>query len=118
MRLKYVVFPEPFGPMIAFTEPVSISRLISLTATSPPKLLVNPLVFRMKSFVEGKQSSSHVSINRWQFSIRKSVANNISFGISFKWTISCIFRLILKEILCWTREIGFGSEIGQERERC
>jgi hypothetical protein len=58
MRLKKVVFPEPFGPMIDFIEPFSTSRDTSLTAISPPKFLVNPLVLRMNSFVEDKSTSS------------------------------------------------------------
>lgn len=54
IRLKKVVFPEPFGPMIAFIEPLSTLRLTSLTAVSPSNLFVNPLVLRMNSLFEDK----------------------------------------------------------------
>ena len=57
IRLKNVVFPEPFGPMIALMEPLSISRDTPLTACSPPKFLVNSIVLRTISFVEDNLTS-------------------------------------------------------------
>src|SRR5829696_5249982 len=41
-RLKSVVFPAPFGPMMALSLPLSSSRSTSSTATSPPKRRVKP----------------------------------------------------------------------------
>jgi hypothetical protein len=73
MRLKKVVLPEPFGPMIAFIEPLSTSRLIPLTAISPPKFLVNPLVLRMNSFVEDKSTSSNSDLIYLKLVIRSVV---------------------------------------------
>lgn len=60
IRLKKVVLPEPLGPMIAFIEPFSTSRLTSLTAIRPPKFLVNSLVLRMNSLAEVSYTSSFI----------------------------------------------------------
>ena len=49
MRLKSVVLPAPFGPMIAWIAPLRTWKLTSLTATSPPKPLVRPLTSRTSS---------------------------------------------------------------------
>src|ERR1051325_1118072 len=42
MRLNSVVLPAPLGPMIAAIWPRATSRLTSLTARKPPKLLRRP----------------------------------------------------------------------------
>src|SRR5438128_8655332 len=42
MRLKIVVFPAPFGPMIVNTSPCSTSKLTPSTALIPPKLIPRP----------------------------------------------------------------------------
>ena len=51
-RLKKVVFPDPFGPMIAVIEPFSNSKLTSLTAVNPPNFLVKPFVLSIISSVD------------------------------------------------------------------
>src|SRR3954464_2434082 len=43
-RLKSVVLPAPFGPMMECSEPASIPRLTPLTAVSAPNDLVMLLV--------------------------------------------------------------------------
>src|SRR5262245_6386133 len=48
--LNSVVFPAPFGPMIALRSPRKIFRLTSRTACRPPKLLHRPLSSRTGSF--------------------------------------------------------------------
>src|SRR3972149_609163 len=37
MRLKIVVLPAPFGPIIVYTSPRFTSKLTLSTATTPPK---------------------------------------------------------------------------------
>lgn len=39
-RLNSVVFPDPFGPMMPRISPSSTVKLTSLTAATPPKVLV------------------------------------------------------------------------------
>src|SRR5262245_46022098 len=48
-RLKQVVFPAPFGPMIAVIEPAAIERSTSFTARKALKSRVSPFVSRMMS---------------------------------------------------------------------
>ena len=62
IRLKKVVFPEPFGPMMAFIAPLSTSRLTSLTAVSPSNFFVSPRVLRMNSFVEDNTMVSWIDM--------------------------------------------------------
>jgi len=81
IRLKKVVLPEPFGPMIAFIDPFSTSSDTLLTATSPPKLLVNPLVLRIISFFEDNSTSFSYYFQNWISPVKTIQANNISFGI-------------------------------------
>src|ERR1700688_705351 len=42
MRLRSVVFPEPFGPKTPTISPWAIAKETSATAVSPPKRLVRP----------------------------------------------------------------------------
>src|SRR6056297_3024479 len=46
MRLKYVVFPAPFGPTIAVSSPAWKAQVTASTATWPPKRTVSPSVSR------------------------------------------------------------------------
>ena len=39
IRLKIVVLPAPFGPMMVKTSPCSTSKLTPSTARMPPKLI-------------------------------------------------------------------------------
>ncbi len=45
-RLKNVVLPAPFGPMIVRTPPSGISIETSFTAVKPEKRLVRPSVLK------------------------------------------------------------------------
>src|SRR2546427_832755 len=48
IRLKNVVLPAPLGPMMALMRPSSITVLTSLTAASPPKVLVRWSILSMR----------------------------------------------------------------------
>src|SRR4030042_941432 len=69
-RLKVVVFPSPLGPIKPTSSPLLIFRSNSLTAASPPKYLLNPLISSMappfsdnfyKSLRQTDQSLRHES---------------------------------------------------------
>src|SRR5258706_14276422 len=51
-RLMSVVLPAPFGPMMAWTWPISQASDTSLTAASPPKWRDNPRVCRIASVID------------------------------------------------------------------
>jgi hypothetical protein len=48
-RLKSVVFPAPFGPMMAWSDPRCTWMLTSSTATSAPNCLRSPTASRITS---------------------------------------------------------------------
>src|SRR3990172_10605171 len=50
MRLKRVVFPAPFGPIIPTISPFSIAVVTFLTAVIPPKALLRFLISKKLIF--------------------------------------------------------------------
>src|SRR6476660_8479124 len=48
IRLKSVVLPAPFGPIIPSASPCATDRSISSAAMTEPKLLRRPLIFSMR----------------------------------------------------------------------
>ncbi len=46
-KLKRVVFPDPFGPMMPVTSSFLIEKFTLLTAMRPPKCLLNPSAARI-----------------------------------------------------------------------
>ncbi len=60
-RLKSVVFPAPFGPMIECSRPASSARLTSSTAVSAPKDFVRWRVSRSAISFAMLRSRAHAS---------------------------------------------------------
>ena len=63
IRLKVVLFPEPFGPMRPRISPSATSKETFLTARKPSKLLVSPLTsstYGAKAWPFGKGSTGSV----------------------------------------------------------
>jgi hypothetical protein len=48
-RLKKVVFPDPFGPMMPAASPSLIANFTLLTAMRPPKCLLSPSAARISN---------------------------------------------------------------------
>src|SRR6266404_2536673 len=48
IRLKSVVLPAPFGPIMPSASPGATARSISSAATTEPKVLRRPLIFSMR----------------------------------------------------------------------
>src|ERR1700756_3469402 len=68
IRLKKVVLPAPFGPMIALILPASICVLTSSTATRPPKRLLSESISSMAVSARGlRLARDATALRRCQF---------------------------------------------------
>src|SRR5262245_26482876 len=65
MRLKSVVLPAPFGPMIALSRPAGRSKLMLSTATRPPNRRVRPFTLRAMPLPPSSTSASLRRVGGW-----------------------------------------------------
>src|SRR4030088_1997448 len=64
IRLKSVVLPAPFGPIMPSASPGATDRSISSAATTEPKVLRRPLIFSMRLSLEKRGTNRNKNATR------------------------------------------------------